>query len=636
MPVVPNNDNPWRVDETRSAIGDFKIYDRPKTEFGTEYVQKNLDAGVTAISKAADEYRADIDKTRVIDAVIQLDRERIKLKQDYEESRTGASALELRDGKSLEQEQDEKLQGIYQGLMGKLGNTRQKNLFSRLGGEVRIDHNRQVGAFKQKQYLAYKGSVYQSLQDNALEKIQSDDAETREAGMQDLDSLVPWLARASGKTEDEVRRTTMGGAHSVLISGMLDRGDAVGAKQHLESFKQWMTPEQIAKAKALIEGQEQDDEALGRAAEIVGQEKDHVKRLEIAEKEQSPDLRKKIVARVTALNAREKQEEAANRERAMNASVEFVRKGVMPPNSVLSGLDERDRWSIEKEVQAQQKRMIADAERRGRALGGEGSGRGGKISGETVTKIHSLALSDPEAFLNFNPAQNFGTLGQKGVEYVQKLQDAMKKGMQQQFSDAEKQFESFCAGEGNRLDAKKKTRAKAVALRNFTNAWFASGGNVTNAQLMGIIKDSVERGVEANSVFGWGEGFLGRSKKSDETYADAEWAKANHGAAQQRKYFTAEENTDARAQMRAGVTVNGKTRYWRGSIGPDQLYCYQIWSRGTHDYPDEWVADAKSLLQDFNARNPKRQVPVSRANIEKIILERRMTLNDDFLKFSGN
>ena len=624
MPVVPSNDNPWRVSETASAVGDFRINDRPQTEYGAEYVKKNLDAGAARINKAAEEYRADVDKTRVIDAVVQFDRERQALKDDYTQNRTGKSALELRDGKTLEEEQGEKLKASYDKILEGLGNGRQRELFSRLGAQVLIGHNREVGAFKSRQYQVYRGSVYQQIQNDALSKVLSDDADTREAGMQTLESLVGELAKSSGKTEAEVRRTVLGGAHGVLISGMLERGDAAGAREHLKANRDSMTAEQIAKAKSAIEGQEDDDKAMSIAADIVGKETDPVKRVQKAEEEKDPGLRKKILARIQTLGAREKMEKAEQREKAMNASVEFIKKGVMPPESVLTGLDERDRWQIEREAEAMRERAIRRAEGRGRVLGGRGASKSMGVDVETFAKVQQMALADPESFLAYNPEQNYGTLGERGVKAVQKLQDALRKGMSDQFEKAGKEFDQFCAGEGKKLSEKEKVRARAVALRNYTNAWWASNGNVTNAQLMGIIKDAAESKTEDSGFFG--------GRKEGGSFASSEWDKTNHGAAQKRKYFSDEDNAQAAAAMRAGVVVNGRRRVWNRAIGPDQTYCFQIWSRGTHDYPDEWVLDAKSQIEAFNSRHPDRKIPVNRRNIESVILERRMTLNDEFLK----
>ena len=629
MPIVPAA-NPWEVGETTSAIGSFQIHDQPKTRFGSDYVAKQFGDAAAEIKKQADEYQGEIDKTRVIDATIKLDRRRDELKRDYEQNRTGESACEVVDGKTLEQEQDEKLKNAQEEITKSLGNGRQRALFTQLADNTRLLHNREVLAYKGKQFETYRASVRQEAQNRALEKVQSEDPETQNAGLQELSALADEVAQVTGQKKDVVRRSMLSGGHALLIAGMVDRGETEDAKLHFEAFRGSMTPDQAEKADALIKGQQEDDKASKAAAGIVAKEKDPAKRYELAESEKAPGLRKKIVARLAVLEAREREEQAALREKAFNASVEYIKKGIMPPNSVMSDLDEMDRWKIEREVEAMQKRRIAEAEARGHMGGSGGGGRAAqalKPSGQKIAELQGMAVNDPESFLAYNPEQNAGTLGQKGVEYIKRLQDDIKRGMSGQFAEVSKQFDEFCAGEGTKLDEKRKARAKALALTNFTNAWRATGGNLTNPEVMNIIKDAVDRGTESRGPFNW-EGWLGRSKGGD-TYADSDWDATNHGAPQKRKYFTAEENAEAIRAMRAGVVVNNRKRWWNHAIGPDQIYAYNIWVHGTHDYPDEWVVDAKSLIEQFNKTHPKQAIPVNRRNIERIILERRMTKMDD-------
>lgn len=223
-------------------------------------------------AQAFEQAQIEADQTRVDDALNQLRETELDLTFNPEQGYTnlkGVNALQRPDGKPLTEEYFGKLNGRRGEIAASLGNDRQRMAFERRASDRLTAFRGNLMNYEGDQFRNYQLSVAEGTVGTATQQIAQfyNDPGKINDGVLSIQSAVAKQGRIQGLSAEQIKLNSeklVSAAHMGAIAQAMGQGPAgvMQAEQYLRTYKDQMTPQDLLKARGVVDEQ---------AATIIGE-----------------------------------------------------------------------------------------------------------------------------------------------------------------------------------------------------------------------------------------------------------------------------------------------------------------------------------------------------------------------------
>ena len=328
--------NPFGVDVQVGSTQEMGLQSAKESEFSA---RKQFEGVNATFGKVLEDYQKDIDDTVTRENMLQLNDAMMDVL--YNENtgalqQKGKNALDLVNGKSLEERTREELRKRYQEIAKGTHNKRQRDAFEKFYSNVDTSVQNKIATHVIKQQAVREADLVRKETDSLTRMATSRDPEISRSGVIGLIALSKRVAEKNGVEPDY---SAVGDVILINASQAVNDGDLKLAEQIEKEYGEYFMAEQSLKYKKIYEIGKEARDVDDAASKIVENAKSRAEAFEEVEKIEGKS-REKVRARVRQMFA---DADTARRDNAKTLEIiayKLIKEGKSLPASDLLTLQE--------------------------------------------------------------------------------------------------------------------------------------------------------------------------------------------------------------------------------------------------------------------------------------------------------
>ena len=328
--------NPFGVDVQVGSTQEMGLQSAKESEFSA---RKQFEGVNATFGKVLEDYQKDIDDTVTRENMLQLNDAMMDVL--YNENtgalqQKGKNALDLVNGKSLEERTREELRKRYQEIAKGTHNKRQRDAFEKFYSNVDTSVQNKIATHVIKQQAVREADLVRKETDSLTRMATSRDPEISRSGVIGLIALSKRVAEKNGVEPDY---SAVGDVILINASQAVNDGDLKLAEQIEKEYGEYFTAEQSLKYKKIYEIGKEARDVDDAASKIVENAKSRAEAFEEVEKIEGKS-REKVRARVRQMFADADTARRDNAKTLETIAYKLIKEGKSLPASDLLTLQE--------------------------------------------------------------------------------------------------------------------------------------------------------------------------------------------------------------------------------------------------------------------------------------------------------